>query len=284
MSTPSSYFLYSIAQYVHARREERLNVGIVVFDPESGGILTRFRPDFASWRIKGLYPEVDRKGLELYLQSLAESLERNWAPEASQYGNPLDALAAEWQNIVRLTPARPVSGRAAATAADRLLGVYLESPEVRRQESFRGVERAKVRTLEAIRTVLELDIPEMGYQTDYTFQVPFERSGKRYRLQRQFSFLVKDRFAVDAISLEGAGMKGPESEAELFIAKTRDIRRVSDGYIRPHATVSIDPERKQLGLDLIAYILDRTGLDDNQVVEADEAELMMMSIRDHAAA
>lgn len=284
MITPSRYYLYSIAQYVHSRREERLNVGVVVFDPESGKIVPRFNPEHATRRIKSLYPEVDRKGLELYLHSLSVSLERRSFEIGEKYNNPLDALAAEWQNILRLTPARPVSGRSADAAAQRLLSIYLDDPEQVRREEPRGVERAKRRTLEAIRTVLGLDIPEMGYRTDYTFRVPFERKGKRYDLQRHFAFLVKDRFAVDAISLEAQGVKGPEGEAELFIAKARDLQRQSQGFIKPHATVSIDPEREDQGRSLIAYILERGELEEDQVVEADEAEVMMVSIREQLVA
>lgn len=284
MSKSSSYFLYSIAQYVHSRREERLNVGVVVFEPDSGRVTARFEPAEATRRIKMLYPEVDRKGLELYLESLASSLRRRSLPTADHYSNPLDALAAEWQNIIRLTPARPVPGASAAAAAERLLSVYLTTTPAEAKRQLRGVERARQRTLEAIRTVLELDIPEMGYRMDYTFEVPFEWQGKRHNIIRQFAFLLRERFAVDTISLEGSGNKGPESEAELFIAKAKDIRKRSQGYILPYATVSIDPDREEMGRNLIAYMLDRGGLEEGQVVEARDAEKLMEGIRDKLAA
>lgn len=274
------YFLYSVVQYVHSRREERLNVGVLVYDPEEEEIHANLDSEHASRRIKTLYPEVDRKGLALYLAGIEESLKTSGHDYVVGPGNPLDLIAAEWQNIVRLTPARPVPATSGAAALEDLIVNYVRQPSPRASaEADRGVRRARARTIQAIQNVLRLDIPHLGYREDFEFDVQIDHKGKRYTLPRHFDFLVQDRFAIDAISLEGPGIKAPESEASLFIAKARDLARESQGTRTPHATVSIDSEDPGLGRSLIAYILEEAGLEDHQVVEAAEAEVMAEGIK-----
>src|SRR5688500_17848022 len=69
---PLQYVLYSVAQYVHSRTEERLNVGVVVYDGQREVLIADFRSEQASYRIKGVYPEVDRVGLAHYLADVEQ--------------------------------------------------------------------------------------------------------------------------------------------------------------------------------------------------------------------
>lgn len=280
---PLNYLLYSVAQYVHARREERLNVGVVIYDPASGKLTPAFRPKESSQRIRSLFPEVDRGGLEHYLHDVGRSIEK-WKPDdiAGNAPNPLDALAAEWQNIIRFTPARPIPAVDAQTAVRQLLIEYVAEPlidEERRQ--LRGVARAKRRTKEALVKVLRIPPGELGYGQFREFY-SFWEHGKEYKLPIRFPFLVYSEHAIDAISFYSGGFETAEKEASAFIQKRKALYKIASN-VQPYASVAIPPGRKEEGAALLAFMRDETGLADDAVVDADEAETMVLRIKARAA-
>jgi hypothetical protein len=274
------YYLYSVAQYVHDRREERLNLGVVVWDAAEDRIATRFSSTAAVKRIKSLYPEVDRMGLQLYLEDLAKALPRDERLRGCPAGvDPLNLLEAEWRNAVRFTPSRSYPSTDLGSAADALMNRFVDEQRVRSSErTFVGVERAKRRTVEAIESVLNLPAGRLGYSSFQGERVLWQ-GPREVRIAIDFPFQLYQDYLIDTISFEGGGRTESQRTADAFLRKLENVKKM-DRQLQPHATVAVDPHRRELGLGLIAYMQIESGLDERAIREADEAEVVVASIKE----
>lgn len=280
------YLFYSVAQYVHERREERLNLGVVVHDPERRQLVARFAGAHATPRLKYLYPEIDRAGLELYIEEMANHLPNDRRVQAAmEVGNPLDILEITWQNIVQFTPARSYPAVSALAAADTLLRRYVTdaAQESEGVGTLGGVTRAKARIREAIRTVLQPLEGQLGVSTFKTERTWTGRDHREVKIPIEFPFVVLQTNVIDAVSLEAHGTREPFRQADSFIRKVENLRKV-DRTMRAHAVVSVDAQRVELGRSLLEYIRSETGLDDDSVVETERAEVVAETIRRRAVA
>jgi hypothetical protein len=287
MSTDRRYFFYSVVQYVHDRREERLNVGVVVHDPHTSRVIPRVSANRATRRIKSLYPDVDRTGLQLYLEDLVRTIPFDSRVRKALESNtsPLDVLEDEWNHIVQFSPARVIPATDAAAAIRALTLQYLdERPRTTEREAVGAVERTRIRTRDAIARVLHLTPGLPGFSEFH--EVYEEWVGNRLvKFQLEFPFLILDDFAVDAISLETSGPREAERQAESFVRKVERLLRF-DSSKRPYATVAPDPQRMEHSLDMIAWMRATTGLGAHQVRLVDEAEAVAEDIKQqipHAA-
>jgi hypothetical protein len=280
------YLFFSVAQYVHERREERLNLGVVVFDPERRELVPRFSASDATRRIKYLYPEVDRAGLRLYLEDLGKHLTKD--PRIQQAlragGDPLEVLETEWSNVVRFTPARTYPAVSAAEAANNLVARYVgrvgAEPESAR--TYGGVERAKRRTVEAIYKVLRPIDGSLNFGAFHGERTMHGWDANELKIPVEFPFWLYQTFVIDAVSLEAGGQVEPMRQADYFIRKVDNLRKI-DRHMRPHAVISIDSQRLEYGRSLVDYIRSETGLGGDRVVEADQAEVVVETIRRDAA-
>lgn len=271
---------YSVAQYVHDRREERLNVGVAVYDSEQRSFSTRFYQHAAD-RVKRLYPEVDRAGLQLYLNDLARALPQDERVAAALKAgdDPLAVLQAEWGNVIRFTPTRSYPALNAAQAATELLGRFMGSvPSTPASgRDFGGIERARRRTAEAIESVLQLT-PGLGVSAFHGKRSVLV-GGRFMDIPIEFPFWLFEEFVIDTVSLEATGNKEPMRQADHFIQKVANLKKFSRD-MDAHAAVAVDPQRRDQGLALIEYMRQETGLSDQEIRVAEEAEVVVSAIKE----
>jgi Protein of unknown function (DUF3037) len=275
----SRSFQYAIAQYVHQRREERLNIGVVVYDREERRFRLRTDPKVVSTRVLRLFPEVDRKGLEFYLTDLTLSI--NHSSPAFEEPFPLDAMVARWSNVIQFSDVRSFPATSLANAAERLANRFVDLAPRSREKAI-GIARATQRTREAIREVF----PEEDMRGVSAIRIPrtFVRNGKERHLPDMlFPFLIGSRVLVDTLSFEGKQPAEAEREATEFIEKARWLERAGSEYVLT-ASVALDPLRPEDGTTQMEHILYETKLDDRAVVDAEHARDALLFARAQLAA
>lgn len=271
MIEKTPYFLYSVAQYVHWRRDERLNVGVVVYDPLRRWINPYMDSGFAVRRVKTAFPEVDRSGLQMALQDLVRSLPNDEVLQRGiDEGRPLEDLS-HWQNMIRFTSPKAFPAASMDAAISRLRVIFLDDPS---RTAGRPVNAsvlwAKRRTGEAIATVLN---PVHRFSLERDFEIPVHNP-----LPLKFPFLVLGNELIDTLAFESAAAERSQAFAHHFIKKFEDVRGLNEGY-NVHATVAVNRDRPEGGKALIEYVLKETGLPWWSVIEAERAEVMLEQIR-----
>ena len=275
----SRYFQYCLAQYVHWRREERLNVGLVAFDPNTRWVVTRMDTGDATRRVKAAFPDVDRVGLNLALEEVERSLANDQRlRDAIQEGEPYRFLS-EWQNMIRFTPPKIFPAKTLQGAVGRLVEIYVDDPSKSAERPSRAsLMWAKKRTAEAIYKILN-PIDELQLRRDVV--VP---SGNGDGLPIRFPFLVLGTSAIDTLAFESDREERSVALASNFIRKVRDLKRSpSSGEILPYATVALSEKHADRGRKLIEVVRAQTGLSPTEIVEADHAEVLMEQIKLNAA-
>jgi hypothetical protein len=273
MTDPKRYFIFSIAQYVHVRREERLNVGVVVFDPETRRLHPGFDAPAAARRISRVYPEVDQRGLQSLFYSLGRGLTAD--PELryeTDTDSPFALLSAEWQNVLQFTSPRPFPAETAIDAIRRLLHLYVRVKHQRAATGgLTGSTRARLITRQAIQRVLD---PVGGILAQEEVEIPRELIGG-LNLPIKLPFLLVHRYGIDTLALDNDGPEHLNRETEGFIGKVIALKHLG-GEIEPHATVTVNPEHPQRGRALIDYLLFKTRLPEYAIVEAEEGPVQAM--------
>jgi hypothetical protein len=272
MREKTLFFLYSVAQYVHWRRDERLNVGVVIYDPIRRWVNPYMDTGYAVRRVRAAFPEVDRVGLQIALQDLARTLPHEEVIEKGiEEGRPLEDLSL-WQNMIRFTPPKAFPASSMSAALGRLRAIFLDDP-------FRTAERpvkasvlwAKRRTNEAIEAVLN---PVYGFGLERDIELPGTTP-----LPLRFPFLVLGKDLIDSLAFESETAERSQAFAHHFMKKVEEVRNIPGDY-RVHATVAVNRDRPEGGRALIRYVLHETKLPSWSVVEAENAEFMVEHIRD----
>jgi hypothetical protein len=284
-SASRRFFDYALVQYVHQRREERINVGVALFDPTARELRIGIDAKAAAARVWRMFPEVDKKGLEFFLSDMNHSLAKDRRFTESSTQHPLLLLADSWANVLQFSQVRTYPAVSMRMASEGLMRRYL-TPPAKARPALMGVQKAVENTRIALREVLHLDT-DLG-QID-TLEIPRIEThlGREVRLQPiAFPFYLYDRFVIDALSFENLDPKDTQREATLFIDKLRALKSFSkqrDVPFEPTATITIDPERADLGLGMIAYIADSAGLSARAIVDADNAKVAVEYIKEKKA-
>lgn len=284
--TSRRYFDYALVQYVHQRREERLNVGVAVFDPTTRDLRLEIEPRSAAARVERVYPEVDRRGLEFFFRDMQQSLAKSDRLSTAAGESPLLSLAGRWQNIIQFSSPRTYPATSIAAAASGLLRQYLASA-AKPSSGVMGVQKAFENTRDAIQEVLGLS---MELDQVKRLQLPREEyhQGRKVKLQPlDFPFYLYDRFVIDTLSFENLDPKDTQREAVLFIDKLRALKSLGLGRdvpFEPTASITIDPKREDLGLGMLGYIADMAQVDPRAIVPADRARDVVEYIKEKAAA
>lgn len=276
MSETRRYQHYSVVQYVHARREERVNVGVAVFDSFEQRFVPAFDPEIAAARIRCLFPEEDTTGVQHYLASLVRSLPKDQRvlEALDQAKNPLEFLVASKQNMIQFSPVRLFGAASAIEAAQQLLRKFVSLPDTdAATRELSGVKRAREVTRDAIAAVMG-QMDGLHYSS---FEAVYGAERFSYRIRFPF-YLPEKRAVIDAISLAGSGVKGPESEADHFIKKVSNLVQTTD-EVEPYATAAVDPKDPHPGRELIRYIRHELQWKESRIVEA-EPQAVVEMVRD----
>lgn len=282
MSDQKRHFIYSVAQYVHAMREERLNVGVVVYDPANGRVYPGFEPIAAARRIARVFPETDQRGLQALLFDIGRGLTIDPRVLESARQDQLFAfLENEWQNVIHFTSPRPFPATSAIGAIRRLLHIYVTMRPRRGAAGLSGATRAKQVTREAIERVLD-PIGGILVQEEVEFS---RRLPTGVDLPLKLPFVVLGRFGIDTLAFDDDRPESLNREAEGFIGKVLALRSTHQN-LQTHATITLNPERPQRGRALIDYLRFKTRLPEYAVVEAEpaQAEAMLTEIKAKAEA
>jgi hypothetical protein len=225
--------------------------------------------------------DADVAGLEHYLEELQKGLRYDLRVKTALANgeNPLDILTITKQNIIQFTTPRLYAAVSVVVAAEELSRKYLGGHKVEARVKARGVQHAKALTEKAITEVLGL-VHGINYGS---YSGTYDGLGYKYRIKFPFH-LDRQHAVIDAIALSGPGIKGPEAEADHFVKKVSNLRRI-DSDVRPYATVAIGDRDPELGRDLIGYIRHELHLSEQDIVEATEPNTLSMvrAIRERAA-
>jgi hypothetical protein len=267
------YFQYSVAQYVHWRRDERLNVGLVIYDPLRKWVYSFMDSTDAVRRVKHAFPDLDRVGLQLALQDLDRTLSNDDRIRSGlEKGHPLEYLE-HWQNMIRFTQPKVFPATTVQQAATRLKEIFVDDPTKTGERPVRAsVLWAKRRTSEAIQKVLN---PVEGFGLTRDFEVPLTGDSA---LPLRFPFLVLGSALIDTLAFDSENAERSQAFAHHFIRKVEELSRAVDNY-RAFATVSLNQRNPDGGRKLIQFVRKETGLADEAIVEAEEAEVMLENIK-----
>jgi hypothetical protein len=285
MSADRTYFRYMIAQYVHSRREERLNVGAVVHDPLRATIKSKFDTATAVRRIRSVFPDVDAKGVRIYLTDLSQALlAHEPLNDALDQPTALSEFGTTWRNAIQFTPVRSIPAANIAAALDTLMRLYVaEIPkELHKAPSAIGVRFARERTKQALKTVLRLD-EGIGY-TEFHEERSVWLKGKEWSYPIDFPFFVYDRYLIDTLSFKTDAVREKLDVVAGFLDKVRYIRGVHSGLLQP--CVSYVPDHKKMDETsaLVARIITDGEIPEDCVVDASEADKLARYIGQNRAA
>jgi hypothetical protein len=272
MSEPR-YFRYIVAQYVHSRREERLNVGVIVHDPVKAVVRSRFDTRTATRRIKNAFPDIDARGLTVFLKDLSEAVLTN--PQLNAAVDKDDALAHfgdSWRNAIQFTPVRAMPAENITAALDALSRLYVaEIPtQLHQVPLISGIPYARDRTRQALRDVLHLE-EGVGY-VEYRGEQLVTFRGRQRRLPIEFPFFVFDEFVIDTLSFRGDSYREKFNMAAGFADKVKMLRRSQEGRsLIPCVSYVTDEDRIEETEGLIAHLQTVTDMPDERVVEASQA-------------
>ena len=286
MSTEPTYFRYIVAQYVHGRRDEKLNVGVVVHDPLRATLRSQFDTSSAIRRLRSVFPDVDSKGLRLYLNDLGAAILSHENLNAV-LDNPtaLATFRGQWQNSIQFTAVRSLPAASMQEAVELLMKLYVvEVPaELYRVPTALGVRFARERTRQALKTVLQLE-EGVGYRA-FKEHRDVMSHGKMYQHPVEFPFWVYDRFLIDTVSFRTDGFNEKLGAALGFVDKVKWLRsRFPNENFQPCLSFMPDDKKPEETAALVARIIDEAEVSEDRVRPAMEAEKLAYYIRERQQA
>jgi hypothetical protein len=274
MINEPSYFRYVVAQYAHSRRDERLNVGVIVQDPIRSMVRSQFDVRTASHRIKRAFPDVDARGLSLFLKDFGAAVTTD--PSLNTALDSTDALKSfggGWRNAIQFTPVRSMPASNIRAALEELMRVYVaEIPaQLHNVPQVRGVPFAHQRTREALRHVLHLE--EGVNYNEFRAVRELTHAGKTHRMPIVFPFFVYEQFVIDTMSFRTDSFPVKFNIASGFIKKVDEMRKtLGNDDITPCLTYVTDEDNQEQTEALVAQIQEEARIPDEAVVEAVNAD------------
>jgi hypothetical protein len=286
MSGETQYFRYVVAQYAHSRRDERLNVGVIVHDPLRTTVRSYFDTTSATRRIKHAFPDVDARGLTVFLRDLGEAVLTNpGLNETLDQAGALSIFAAEWRNAIQFTAVRSIPAPDITEAVARLSKLYVrEIPEeLHDLPQIVGVRYAYTRTRQALRDVLQLE-EGLNYN-EFREERVVTHAGKTHRYDVTFPFFVYEQFVIDALSFRTRSFRDKFNVASGFLQRVEELRKIDGGNdLVPCLSYVADDYRREETDTLVAQIQEKAQLPDERVVEAANAEALARFIGTHRVA
>ena len=225
---------YAIIRCNDERRDEAVNVGVVVLDPSVPHAEVRIANDLS--RVTRMLPELKAPALRDHLNALPgyfAGIVRELTPAR------LGELAAEWSNTVRLSSVRSIAHPNVTQAADELFHRYVAAPHTAENASdVRGAE-AFAATSKRVAKVVRSRLVKRGFEERRDFDVDARVTGKT-RNQTEvpvwFPLRVKHSLLIDSMEIVGNERRTVDS-ARLIAAKSDEVLR-ANGY---HVTVVVRP-------------------------------------------
>jgi hypothetical protein len=171
---PETPFGYLLVQCADEQRSERLNIGVLAFDPAASRVEVRMVDSFE--RVTRALPSVSVSHIRGVLEAAQEHA------EAELVGRGVEALLAACERAtgaIRFSPPRSVMARRLSETADALLQRYVEVanlpalavhaervPASTRRSSVVGGEYTSRRVVRSIRSRLRRRLTEDAYTAD----------------------------------------------------------------------------------------------------------------------
>ncbi len=123
-------FAYHIIRYMpNLVRDEWINIGVLLFDPESGRVARRLVDDPAEWgRVRRLHPAAD----EALLRRLPEEIDAQLAAQQAGAVRNLERLRQSLANVIQLSPQTGLLAEDMDAELDRLYHDHVEPPRYSR--------------------------------------------------------------------------------------------------------------------------------------------------------
>ncbi|MBA3342037.1 MAG: DUF3037 domain-containing protein [Gemmatimonadaceae bacterium] len=286
MSPEQTYFRYIVAQYVHGRRDEKLNVGVIVHDPLRAMLRSQFDVSTAIRRLRSVFPDVDTKAVRLYLNDLGSAiLSHEGLNAVLEDPAALTKFRGEWQNSLQFTTVRSIPAATMNEALELLMRLYVvEVPaELYRLPTALGVRYARERTRQALKTVLQLE-EGVGYRP-FREHRDVRSHGKVLQHPVEFPFWVYERFLIDTISFRTDGFNEKLGAALGFVDKVKWLRaRFPNENFQPCLSFTPDDKKPEETAALVARIVEEADVTEDRVAPAGEAERLAIYIRDRQQA
>jgi hypothetical protein len=223
--TPQKYLTYSLIRCADDRRDEALNVGVLVLDGAAGAVVVRTADDLG--RVKRALPNTRIE----HLRNLLTGLPAFFADRAPNLTPAsLAELAAEWSNGIRLSGPRTIAAATADEAADALFTrcVRLEEPA----EALMAVPQAAVQTASSGRNVKSIvsRLHKRGFEPGQDYETDAKvigRTAKQTAVPVWFPLRVGRHMLIDSMDVKPREERRTIDNARLIAAKTDEVLRAN---------------------------------------------------------
>lgn len=222
------FLTYALLRCVDEKRDEALNVGVIAMDADRHEVSVQIAPDLR--RIARTLPNVPVAHVQAYLESLPEFFKG----EAERLTPAmLDEMSREWGNGIRLTRARTIAGKDAASVATELFANHVTVSTQETAQMF-GAGRA-VQTVTSRRIVRQVvaRLRRRGFREKRDFRLDAEISGatqNALRVPIWFPLLVSGRLLIDSMDIVDGDERRSIDGARLIACKADEALRVADRY------------------------------------------------------
>lgn len=225
LAMPSrKYLTYALIRCADDRRDESLNVGVLVLDALAGEVAVRTTNDLS--RVKRALPDVKIDHLRDYLSGLPEFF-RGRVGELTPEG--LNQMAAEWNNGVRMSPTRTISAADAGAAAEDLFArcVQVNEPVAIAEMAPPPAQAGSSwRTVKSVVSRLRKRGFELGedYETDAKVM---GRTAKETPVPVWFPLRVGHHMLIDSMDVKPKEERRTIDNARLIASKTDEVLRAN---------------------------------------------------------
>jgi hypothetical protein len=220
-----NYLTYSLIRCADDRRDEALNVGVIVLDSSIGAVAVRTTDDLG--RLKRALPDLKFDHLKDLLRGLPEFF-ADRAPTLTPEG--LNDLAAEWSNGIRLSGPRAFSAATAVEAADVLFSRCVDL-----QQSLEEVGAALLPPAQAasswrnVKSVMSR-LRKRGFEQGQDFETDAKvigRTVKQTAVPVWFPLRVGRHMLIDSMDVKPKDERRTIDNARLIASKTDEVLRAN---------------------------------------------------------
>jgi hypothetical protein len=234
---PSRFFNYALIQCSNTARDERLNLGVVGYDPAKKAVIVRVLDDLT--RVEAAFPTIKADHLRASLAPLSEALTDLLHQEGVE---AFQKIAGKPTGIVQLSPIRSVRSDSVTSAVRKVLEKYVAMPRALNQASRSDLSPRRGLIPRPIKSVVTRLENTRGYSP-----ADFRRNPEIQGLTRsqhaipvEFHLEIKQRLLVEALDVSRKSQRNSLDAARIVAMKVEHTFRST--HDRPIAVIMREGE------------------------------------------
>lgn len=253
MITPNSaFYSYALVRCADAKRDEHLNVGVVVVDQEGKTVLWRFDKDLK--RVAAAFPTLPVQHVRSALGEAGEAFERMVMSDGIR---SLEDAGTQWQNLLRVSPVRSIRAEDAGAALLQTFMRYVAPPkDPLSADAVDRPPRTTTYTSGALVRSMKVRLKRRGLLEWEHYEVDAQIQGYT-RDQRPvpvwYPIKVKDSKLFDAFEASDAARQTAWDAARLMSQKSQETLR-DEGRYSVTVTIRGRGRKSELPYELAALL------------------------------